>query len=259
MYDWQRVARTLQTFAPGMVDLKYRAQHLTRNLRGRPFEQDFSVLEHFWPDPSDDFLDIGANRGQSVQAIRMYNRDNPITCFEPSERALRQLHRYTRGVQKISLRGVGLGAEPAEVTLYTPVYRGYVFDGLASVVRSEATDWLNSHRIMFFDRRKLEIIEEVVRIETLDQQNLRPAFAKIDVQGAELAVLKGGSDTIKGHRPVLLLEAPDDELEVEFLRTFGYEAYCFDGACLRRGLGRSVNAFLIPSERVREIDLPLAQ
>lgn len=256
MYDWQRVLRTAQTYFPALVDAKYRAQHAGRALLRRPFERDFDVLAHFRPEATADFLDIGANRGQAVQAIRFHNVDNPITCFEPSTRAFDQLVRYTRNVEHVALRAVGLGAEKAELALYTPVYRGYVFDGLASVVRSEAAEWL-ADRILFFDERHLEVLEDVVRIETLDEQDARPAFVKIDVQGGELAVLRGGVETIRRSRPVILLEAPEDDREVAFLRDLDYDAYRFDGRALRRGLGGTVNAFFIPPERVAQVALPV--
>lgn len=253
MYDWQRVVRTLQTHFPALVDFKYRAQHYTRDVRHRPFERDFDVLAHFRPDPEADFLDVGANRGQAVQAIRLHNGTNPITSFEPSVHTFDQLQRYTSGVPGVTLRRVGLGARAGELTLYTPSYRGYVFDGLASLVRSEAADWLAS-RILFYDPRKLEIHEQVVHIETLDAQGARPAFLKIDVQGAELEVLEGGRRTLERWRPVVLLEAPQADREVAFLDELGYIAHHYDGARLRRGAHGAVNAFFVPHDRRDEFD-----
>lgn len=252
MYDWQRVVRTLQTYFPAFVDLKYRAQHAKRGLLRQPFERDFEVLAHFHPEPTADFVDVGANRGQTVQAIRLFNTVNPITCFEPSAHAFRELVRYTAGVGDVSLRDVGLGNDKGELTLYTPAYRGYVFDGLSSVVESEAAEWLTD-RLVAFDPRKLEVLSQLVRIETLDQQRLRPAFVKVDVQGAEPAVLEGGRATLTTHKPIVLLEAPQPDRETALLAGCGYEAYSYDGGRLRRGAGDTVNVFFVHPDRRGEI------
>ncbi|WP_268251869.1 FkbM family methyltransferase [Streptomyces massasporeus] len=76
-------------------------------------------------------------------------------------------------------------------------------------------------------------------VRTLDQLaresgTERLAFVKADVEGTELAVLKGGSATLRRHRPTLLLEIerrhpakygvhPADVLR--HLRGFGYQAH----------------------------------
>jgi FkbM family methyltransferase len=251
----KKALRTLQTRFPSLVDLKHHAQHVKRSVTRQPFERDFQVLAKFHPDTAADFLDIGANRGQTVQAIRLYKTENPIICFEPSAHTFQRLVKYTRGVPGVTLRNIGLGATEARVKLYTPVYRGYVFDGLASVVEAEARSWLSQRTIMFFDERRLEIVEESVSIQTLDAQTSRPAFAKIDVQGAELSVLEGGVQTIAESRPVLLIEAPKQEREIAFLSRFDYTPYGFDGTNLRCGDLGHTNVFFIPGQRLKEFDL----
>lgn len=248
LLDVGKVLRTAQTYLPGLADLKYSAQFHTRRLRRRPFEADFELLAHFAPDPAEDLLDVGANRAQSVQATRLFNTTNPITCFEPGGHVFRRLRRYTRHVDRVELRNVGLGAEAGTMTLFTPVYRGYVFDGLASVVRSEAADWLVG-RVIGYDPARLEVREERIRIETLDAQGLRPALLKIDVQGSELDVLRGGRETIEACRPLVLVEAPDEDAETAFLADLGYTAHSYVDGRLRPGVGGAVNAFFVPPER----------
>ena len=62
-----------------------------------------------------------------------------------------------------------------------------------------------------------------VEVITLDSLGLAPGFVKLDVEGCELAALIGGEQTIRTHRPVVMLE------ENGLNRRYGFE----DGACQR--------------------------
>jgi Methyltransferase FkbM domain len=87
----------------------------------------------------------------------------------------------------------------------------------------------------------------VVRLDDLE---LAPAFIKIDVQGLELAVLKGLRRTIARHRPVILVEVNGSEEMVAHMVSLGYAPHVYDGKALRRHAGESVvNLFMLPSEQ----------
>jgi hypothetical protein len=70
---------------------------------------------------------------------------------------------------------------------------------------------------------------EAVRVVTLDSLNLsRCQFLKVDVEGMELSVLKGASQTIQKFRPVLYVENDKPERSpalIEFLFSLGYTLY----------------------------------
>jgi len=52
-----------------------------------------------------------------------------------------------------------------------------------------------------------------------------PALVKIDVEGHEVEVLRGGKLCLRDHKPILILESfpPKQELVIDFLRKMGYE------------------------------------
>ena len=56
-------------------------------------------------------------------------------------------------------------------------------------------------------------IEKHVQVRRLDEFGISKVdFIKIDVEGHELEVLKGGAATIEASRPILLIEIEDDNL-----------------------------------------------
>ena len=64
-----------------------------------------------------------------------------------------------------------------------------------------------------------------VEMRTLDSLDLVPNVIKIDVEGHEPSVLRGGVETIRKHRPVILCDFNDfdsDRELKEIARSFGY-------------------------------------
>ena len=51
-----------------------------------------------------------------------------------------------------------------------------------------------------------EIVVDVVRLDDALPGDFRPALIKIDVEGAELLVLRGGIETLRRHRPIVVFE-----------------------------------------------------
>lgn len=49
-------------------------------------------------------------------------------------------------------------------------------------------------------------VSDMVPIETLDGYDLKPGLLKIDVEGYEVRVLRGGKRTVAQHRPVIICE-----------------------------------------------------
>ena len=151
----------------------------------------------------------------------------------------------------------GLGDAPGHLTLYTPVYRGYVFDGLASTIRAEAEEWLNPERIYMFDPRKLTIEVENIEIRALDSLDLAPCFMKLDVQGAEAQVLNGGRATIARWRPLIMAERSPGDQVPEIMASMGYAEFRYEDGVLRSGAEGCKNAFFLPPDRAAALGLSL--
>jgi hypothetical protein len=78
---------------------------------------------------------------------------------------------------------------------------------------------------MALQETEVSTIINEVSFNTIDNLGLTPFFIKIDVEGAELEVLKGSLNVIKRYNPVILVEIQNhnsyQEIQ-ELLSSYGY-------------------------------------
>jgi hypothetical protein len=102
-----------------------------------------------------------------------------------------------------------------------------------------------------FDAAKLTVERHLVQGRRLDDFGLDPQVVKIDVQGMEAAVIRGGLATIARSRPMIIIETPSDEV-VALLQPTGHQPYAYDGRKLTGDWRAAKNTvFLTDSHRLR--------
>ena len=244
-----RHIRALQSRFPALADVKADAQRAWRRLRRRPFEIDFEILARLPVEPGRVLVDVGANRGQSIDAMRLYHQGAPIHAFEPAARLADRLEAMFAGDPALTLHRVGLGERADTRPLYTPVYRGFGYDGLASFDPAEARGWLNAETVANFDPNALTLHEAACTLARLDDFNLAPAFIKLDVQGFERAALLGGEATLRAHEPVVMIEN-NPAADALLTEDWGWRrAHFTPGPVLREGSPGALNTFYVSPAR----------
>src|SRR5262249_12906214 len=216
--------RTLQSAFPSLKDSKDVFYYRVRRFFSIPHERDFKALRHLRP-PSDRVLvDVGANQGQSIESMSIYMPSARIVSFEANPTLARKLQaRYAR-TQRITVLTRGLADCCGTLPLYVPSYRGFEYDGLASLDKMAAGSWINERTFYGFDPANLPIADLACQISTLDDEGLAPFFIKVDVQGYEYNVLRGGMETLRKYEPVLLIESfRGDPRTVRLADGLGYE------------------------------------
>ncbi len=251
--ELKKAVRTAQTYFPALRELKFEAERALRRAQRRPFDEDFYLLAAMYDDPEGVWLDIGANRGQSIDAIRLFQPSAKIVAFEPSSLMVSVLRRRFAEDLDVRVEGFGLGAEDGEFELHTPSYRGWVFDGLASFDLENASGWLKS-RVIGFDPAKLTICRESCVVRRLDGFALKANFIKIDVQGLEEQVLVGGAETLARDRPPVLLEYNGKRAAPRVLLDLGYAPYRYEAGRLTKGLAGEKNTFFFCGGELERID-----
>ncbi|MFJ3925923.1 FkbM family methyltransferase [Streptomyces sp. NPDC090022] len=183
-------------------------------------------------------VDIGAEYGLYTWVLSaLAGPPGHVHSVEPLPGPARWLRTVSRllGSGNVTVHRTALGAGSGHGTLSLPRRRGLPVHGRAYLTEGADGPGPNAE---FRSARPVP-----VPLRTLDQlaaeQRLRRVdFVKADVEGAELAVLAGGSRTLRRHRPTLLLEIegrhlakygarPDDLLR--HLGRYGYRAHRRDG------------------------------
>ncbi|MFZ4619682.1 MAG: FkbM family methyltransferase [Bacteroidota bacterium] len=220
----------------------------------RPFEKELSALRYFSGTRNGIFLDIGANSGFAVDTFLLFGQDITIHSFEPVREIARSLSVRYRHLPQVIVHQYGLGEGDGTFRIYTPSYRGVIFHPLSSLIKEHADEWLREGMIFGFKERDYTIESSECSIKRLDDLGLAPTFIKMDVQGSELSVLKGGEETLRRSRPVLYIGSVRDEVRL-FLNARKYQHFIFDTHSLmfRKTEGNEPNSFFIPDEKLHEI------
>lgn len=159
-------------------------------------------------------LDIGANIGNHSLFFSKYY-DN-VFSFEPNQRTFQLLKMNASLVDNVECVNVGLSDRARKAILATNPLNV----GAASLVASSNTN---------------QALQQEIELRTLDSfsdiYSQEIGLIKIDVEGHELAVLKGANKFISKNHPIILFEQHPSELKdgkspiIEHLKTIGYKRF----------------------------------
>ena len=147
-----------------------------------------SVLQDFLKQ-GDTFIDVGANIGWlSLVGAKKVGKSGNVFAFEPvpSTSDILKSNKEINGFTQILLNQFALGNSEETVIIYPEKENR----GGASILNHQSN-------------KGIEI--EVKRLDNF-QINSKVNVIKIDVEGFELDVLKGASETIKKDKPILIIE-----------------------------------------------------
>jgi FkbM family methyltransferase len=145
--------------------------------------------------PSDGVaIDVGANNGAYTYALsRLGTR---VEAFEPVPACARNLEAFRSS--NVRVHAVALSSRSGEREMFVPRAPGVTHTALASFSKPDGTS-------------------EAFRVPTrrLDEYAFTGvSFIKIDVEGHELEVVKGATETIAASHPLLLIEIEQRHLKV---------------------------------------------
>lgn len=159
-------------------------------------------------------LDIGANIGNHT--LFFEQRFSRVHAFEPHPTTVELLRLNTQWADHVSVHAHGLGDARGQFDLIEHAANL----GGSSIRIGDTT---GAHQM-------LPIVVERLDDLALDFQSL--CFIKIDVEGFEAQVLRGGKATLEEHQPLVVLEQHESEFtegsteSIRFLASLGYR-FCW--------------------------------
>lgn len=175
------------------------------------------LLQTLVPEENPLICEVGGNIGASLLEMLNAKPRARIVCFEPSERfrTFLELNIRLAGLtQSVDLHPYIVGQEPGTGIIHTDHTSGSV----------HALPHLTE-----FQTAKVTTLNHMLH----EQSCVR--FLKVDTDGGDVEVLRGGDEILKRDNPILFFEycpalmRSDPELGLRWLKTLGYLRFiCFD-------------------------------
>ena len=184
--------------------------------------------------PGHVFFDVGAHHGwDSMWTLPLVGKEGKVVSFEPSPAnlAILEWHRKQNNFSEWLIVSKAVSEVDAEAEEFSLVDNG---DSPMNSLTSGAPGTL------LMNGR--DIRKTSVRTITLDtfcrESELRPNLVKIDVEGAELLVLRGASQLLRDSCPTIILavhpywlpSGQSTQQIFELLSTYGYTMYNSEGS-----------------------------
>ena len=172
------------------------------------------------------FVDIGAHIGYySLKAAPVVGPSGRVLAIEPNPETVRKLRDNIQasGARSITVEPVACADTEGTLELFAAPEANTGETSLSRANASESGTAVTSYRV------RARPLDDIIR----DTGVSRVDAIKIDVEGAELLVLKGARETIARFHPMILVEIVDHKLRgmgtsadelTGFLRSEGYTA-----------------------------------
>lgn len=161
-------------------------------------------------------LDVGSNDGTSIRMFRRYFPFVKIIAIDPVTTPRFKL-------KNVTLIKSALSEKAGSRTLVTPIVNGKQLTQYSSFYKEKMITQICSD--MDLVETEVSTIVNEVNFNTIDNLGIDPFFIKIDVEGAELEVLKGSLNVINKCNPVILVEIQNGNAYgaiKELLSAYGY-------------------------------------
>ena len=184
--------------------------------------------------PGTDTIDVGVYRG--VYSYEMAKYSKKVHAFEPNPIIFKDIKtNLSKIIKNISFYNFALSDNENNSILKIPI-RNKDFD------RSNYEEYFQMGKATIHDENKMEDIETFeVKSKKLDSFSFsnKISFIKIDVEGHELAVIKGAENTIRKNKPILLVEIEERHSQkkvsdtLNYINSLGYISYFYKNELLK--------------------------
>jgi FkbM family methyltransferase len=219
----RNVARYLgYTAMRTMVELVWRRQVRSGDLTA-------ALTDHFAGDGAT-VVDIGASWGLfSYHFARLVGRSGTVFSYEPHPMNKPVLEKLAKARPNVRFRAAAVSDLTGTADLQVPVFGSRHVTAQSSLAHG------------FDGQRGVRVEKVTVPTVRLDDEvgDRRVNLVKVDVEGHEMSVLRGASETLRKYLPPMLIEIEQRHLDCPIKDVFaeiediGYVLYFIDGGALR--------------------------
>ncbi|QLL06565.1 FkbM family methyltransferase [Mycobacterium vicinigordonae] len=186
----------------------------TEALWRRRLRQDraMSVADHFATRGAT-VLDVGASWGLfSYHLARRVGKTGQLCSFEPHPDNAPMLRKLDQALPHVHFQQAAVSDEAGAAQLLVPRQRNRQVTAQGSLAHG-------------FDGQGVDVLKidvPLVRLDDVLAPDARVDFVKIDVEGHEMSVLHGGSETLRRCRPAILIEIEQRHLSAPIAEVFAF-------------------------------------
>ncbi len=193
----------------------------------RPYDPIFRMLPEAIGRPDPIIVDVGANMGQFASRIARQFPGGRIYSFEPIRTSARGLRRVLGWLKldNVQVFNEAMCDKVGVEAMHVPVFSTYADGALAVLEGSKRSHSNVTYNVEQVFTNTIDAFVSAHEIARLD-------FLKVDTEGAEERVVRGGMDTITRALPMLYLEALPGSPWLRGLYDLGYHPFYTNGKSL---------------------------
>ena len=169
------------------------------------------------------FYDVGANIGLYSWLCRKLSSNRKILAFEPDPKnfELLQMTKENSKIKNINLLNIALSNRMETVS-----FQQDTLTSATGMISDGQTPWIEKY--LGQETNSIQVNTDYLDNKTFKRQDA--SLIKIDVEGHELEVLRGGEKKLSQCKPLLLIESfpPNLDRVVNFLTKLGYKFWDSD-------------------------------
>lgn len=175
-------------------------------------------------------LDIGANIGLMTVHLARRLKNSTIMAFEPIPYNLLTLKKNIRlfRLPNVEVMGFALGDKTGRTKMLLPYRDSILKQGLCHIIKNDQT--IFQEGTLF--ETEVQTLDSIKRL----QNSEKPVNAiKMDVEGYECFVVKGGINLISKHKPILYCELAEEKNKTSTfhqLKEVGYQVLVIESGKL---------------------------
>ncbi|GGB60208.1 hypothetical protein GCM10011316_35300 [Roseibium aquae] len=197
----------------------------------------------------DRVLEIGGHIGYVTQVFEDLVGENGQVCVvEPTLQSRLFLERNVG--KKTRVLPYAVSNASGTVTLYTERFGGFTNSIVREFIEESVTTLNESQSANRHDIEGVRV--EAITLDALcEGQDFQPDFLKIDIEGAELLALQGGSKMLGKLKAAMIEISRDAEETMALMQGLGFAAYRPDGSALKPGETVLGNVFFVRETLIR--------